>query len=539
MQLESQWPALNDKLEPIVSDDPEVKKSCAVVATADAKCTFTDELLDRYSSWFKLKRCMAWLLRYKKNLLAAVHERKHGMPSGLKKMDTIQPITVSEMLLAEHEVVKLVQRNCYPEEISALAHMKRVKKSSSLYKLNPMFEDDVLRLRGRLSYSELNKCQYILPKNHHVSELVIQHYHHVSGHSGREYVLSLLRKKFWIIHGNTAVRRVLSKCTNCRKIQGRVGEQKMADLPSDRLKINKPPFSSTGVDFFGPFMVKRGRAQVKRYALLFTCLTTRAVHIEVAHGLDTTSFLNGVNRFIARRGKPETIRSDNGGSFVRGEKEIRDGITAWNQSHIHTHLLQKGIDWIFNPPLGSHHGGIWERCIRTARKILNSLLRQQVVDDDGLNTLMCEVESIMNGRPITKVSDDQNDIEALTPNHLLMFQAGKSKLPIGVFYQDDQYQRRWRHIQYLADVFWRRWIKEYLPMLQERHKWNNPSRNFCIGDIVLLVDTTVPRNAWPIGKVVQVYPGRDQLVRRVQVRAKSGLYDRPIDKLILLDGISD
>jgi hypothetical protein len=145
----------------------------------------------------------------------------------------------------------------------------------------------------------------------------------------------------------------------------------------------------------------------------------------------------------------------------------------------------------------------------------------------------------MNGRPITKVSDDQNDIEALTPNHLLMFQAGKSKLPIGVFYQDDQYQRRWRHIQYLADVFWRRWIKEYLPMLQERHKWNHPSRNFCIGDIVLLVDTTVPRNAWPIGKVVQVYPGRDQLVRRVQVRAKSGLYDRPIDKLILLDGISD
>ena len=114
------------------------------------------------------------------------------------------------------------------------------------------------------------------------------------------------------------MRRVLSKCTNCKKIQGRVGEQRMADLPSDRLKINKPPFSSTGVDFFGHFMVKRGRAQVKRYALLFTCLTTRAVHIEVTHGLDTTSFLNGINRFIARRGKPETIRSDNGGSFVKG-----------------------------------------------------------------------------------------------------------------------------------------------------------------------------------------------------------------------------
>lgn len=208
-----------------------------------------------------------------------------------------------------------------------------------------------------------------------MSNLIIQHYHLASGHSGREYVLSLLRNKFWIIKANSAVRRLLSGCFSCRRRQAPVIQQKMADLPEDRVTADKPPFTFVGVGFFGPFMVKRGRSQVKRYGCIFTCMTIRAIHLEVTHSLDTDSFLNALRRFIARRGRPEQIRSDNGGNFVKGREDINEAVSEWNHQRINAYLLQLEIQWVFNPPAGSHHGGIWERCIRTVRKVLNTILK--------------------------------------------------------------------------------------------------------------------------------------------------------------------
>ena len=136
--------------------------------------------------------------------------------------------------------------------------------------------------------------------------------------------------------------------------------------------------------------------------------------------MDTDSFINSMRRFIARRGIPELMRSDNGTNFVGGNKELSSAIPQWNVQQIHGFFLQKHIKWIFNPPSGSHHRGVWERCIRTVRKVLNAVLKEQALDDEGLSTLMCEVEAIVNSRPITKSSDDPSDCEALTPNHLLL-----------------------------------------------------------------------------------------------------------------------
>ena len=184
----------------------------------------------------------------------------------------------------------------------------------------------------------------------------------------------------------------------------------MADLPESRVLPDKPPFTSVGVDYFGPFQVRRGRSLVKRYGVIFTCLAIRAVDLEVAHCLDTDSFLLALQRFIARRGQVKEIFSDNGTNFTSGERELRDAISYWNKEKIHNSLLQKNIKWSFNLPYGSHFGGIWERCIRTVRKILQALLREQIIDDERLLTLMCEVESIMNGGSITTVSGDPNDL---------------------------------------------------------------------------------------------------------------------------------
>ena len=167
----------------------------------------------------------------------------------------------------------------------------------------------------------------------------------------------------------------------------------MDDLPESRVLPDKPPFTSVGVDYFGPFQVRRGRSLLKRYCIIFTCLAIRAVHLEVAHCLDTDSFLLALRRFIARRGQVKEIVSDNGTNFTSGERELRDTISYWNQEKIHNSLLQKNIKWSFNPPYGSHFGGIRERCIRTVQKILQAILREQIIDHERLLTLMCKVES--------------------------------------------------------------------------------------------------------------------------------------------------
>ena len=242
----------------------------------------------------------------------------------------------------------------------------------------------------------------------------------------------------------------------------------MAALPADRVTPDRPVFTSVGVECFGPIEVKRGRSMLKGYGVLFTCLAVRAIHIEVAHSLDTSSFIAALRRFISRRGEPELMRSDNGGNFVAGNKELKEAV---NQQAIHDALLQRNIKWIFNPPSGSHFGGVWERCIRTARKVIGAVLKEQVLDDEGLSTLMCEVESIVNGRPITNVSDDPTDLQPLTPNQLLLMRSGPVAPP-GVFQKEHLYSRsRWHQIQYMADLFWKRWVREYLPLLQKRQKW--------------------------------------------------------------------
>lgn len=207
---------------------------------------------------------------------------------------------------------------------------------------------------------------------------------------------------------------------------------------------------------------------------------------------------------LALQSEPSTLKShtqkDNGTNLVDAEHEIRQAMKEWNQSQISEALLQRGVTWIFNPPAGSHHGGIWERQIRTVRKILTSLLKLQSLDDECLHTVMCEVEAVINGRPLTKSSDEVDEHEPLTLNHLLL--KGKPALPPGMFQKEDlYYKRRWRQVQYISEVFWKRWYREYLPLLEERQKWLEKKRNVKEGDVVLIVDERAPRGSWLMGKV--------------------------------------
>ena len=278
-------------------------------------------------------------------------------------------------------------------------------------------------------------------------------------------MLSEIRKKYWITNANSAARKILTKCVVCRRQRARVGEQKMSDLPQERLLPDLPPFTNTGVDYFGPLEIKRGRAVVKRWGVIFTCMTSRAVHIEVANSLDTSSCINALRRFISRRGQVKRLRSDNGTNFVGAKRELQKAFSAIKQDQIQKTLREQGIEWTFNPPGASHHGGIWERMIRSIRQVLCSVLKEQTVDDEGLQTILGEVEAILNSRPLTAVTTDPQDLHPLTPNDLLLLKA-EPILPPGLFEKSDQYpRRRWRQIQYLANLFWRRRMLEYLPLV--------------------------------------------------------------------------
>ena len=185
---------------------------------------------------------------------------------------------------------------------------------------------------------------------------------------------------------------------------------------------------------------------VKRYGAIFTCLAVRAVNLEISYTLDTDSFILALRRFIARRGQVKEIRSDNGTNFTGAERELRVMIEGWNQATIQEELLQKVIQWYFNPPAALHHGGAWERMIRSTRKILGSLVKEQTLDDESLQTLMCEAESIINGIPLTAISDDPKDLEPLTANHLLLLRQ-EASLPPGLFEKSQLYsKRRWLQV---------------------------------------------------------------------------------------------
>ena len=539
LTTESEWADHVQESAELTENDPEIKKEPKSFAVSVSEVyASVVRIVKRFSSWMNLLKFIAVCVRCQRRF--RLRKREPG-PNGHGNVGplSLEPMSCQDLDFAERELIMFDQRNAFPEEIETIKKGGCVKKSSCLAKLSPVLIGGVLRVGGRLSRAPLpdeSRHQIIISKDSPLGVLLIRFFHEKSGHSGREYVLALLRERFWLIRANTTARSVLSSCFQCKRRHGPAGEQKMADLPRSRVTPDQPPFTCVGIDYFGPFLVRQKRSLVKRYGAIFTCLALRAVHLEISHTLDTDSFILALRRFIARRGQVKEIRSDNGTNFTGAEKELRAMISSWNQAKIHDTLLQKGIKWVFNPPAASHHGGVWERLIRSTRKILGALTKEQVLDDECLQTLLCEAESIINGRPLTKVSDDPNDLEPLTPNHLLLLRQNES-LPPGLFEKNDTYsRRRWRQVQYLANVFWGRWKREYLPSLQERQKWFRPRRNFTVGDTVI-VDESTPRNVWPIGRITEVFPDRDGFVRRVRVKTKTSTLERPITKLCLLESI--
>ena len=247
------------------------------------------------------------------------------------------------------------------------------------------------------------------------------------------------------------------------------------------------PFTYTGVDVFGPWYIREGRKHVKRYGCIFTCMASRAIHLETMNSIDTDSFICALRRFMCRRGSVRQLRSDRGTNFVGAKGELTQAWNDMNQNQIHNFLLTKNCDWIqfeMNVPHASHMGGVWERQIKSVRSVISALMADlgDQLDDETLRTLFIEAENIVNSRPLTADVSDPNSLQPLTPMQLLTLKS-QVVLPLpGEFSRPDTYSRkRWKRVQFLANQFWQRWRKEYLQSLQTRGKWHNPRRNLQIG----------------------------------------------------------
>ncbi|XP_064624612.1 uncharacterized protein LOC135486060 [Lineus longissimus] len=425
------------------------------------------------------------------------------------------------------------------EELKTLKEDK-TKYRGSLKDLSPFIDKDgLIRVGGRLDRSDLPydaKHPIILPKNHHVTELVIRHYHKIGRHiRGVNGLLADIRVRFWPVNGREAVKKSGRGCIDCKKQRKQMCEQKMAPLPSLRANIPLRAFAHCGEDYGGPFPVKLTRnTRAKRYICLFTCLCSRAVHLEVAFGLDSASFLNALTRMTARRGRPLEIVSDNGTNFIGAERELRELLQEIEQTEVGEKLAEQGIHWHFNPPLGSHHGGVFESMIKAAKRGMKAILGEACITDEELLTAVTEVEGLLNARPLTYCSKDPKDETVLTPNHFLVGQAGGQLAPVVTDEIAFNPRNRWRYIQDLVKKVWIRWQKEYLSLLQNRPKWMEEREDLKIGDIVLMVDPNSPRGKWPLGRVSEVFPGEDRRVRTVQVYSEGKEWRRPVSKLALL-----
>ena len=492
--------------------------------------------IKKFSSWFALCKRTAWVLRAVRNFLASCF---HQIPPM-----TDHKLTCDEMNVAEVCLVRCAQQQGFPEDFKRLSQGNELHENSKLRPLQPFFDGscDAVRVGGRMRKDEQeieSKHQLLLPYEHHVTQLIVADAHLKLLHGGPEHMIATVRQRYWPVKCRMIAKKVMHSCMYCLRRTVKPAVPLMADLPRQRITSHTRPFYFSAVDYFGPMTVKRARSHVKRWGCLFTCLTTRAIHLELAESLETDDFIMVLSCFISRRGRPSEMYSDNGTNFRGIEKELRDGLSTMDQDKIHCYLLKNGVKWNFIPPHAPHFGGAWERLVRTVKTALRATLKEQCVSEMVLRTALLEVEAAVNSRPLTYNSSEPSDFTALSPNHFLY--GGHSTVsPLGEFHKSEiNSRKRWRQAQVVSDHLWQRWLKEYLPSLTVRTKWTIEKRNHQVNDLVLIVDPKVPRGQWILGRIIEVLPSDDGRVRAVRVKTSSGIFTRPVAKICVLEECMD
>ncbi|XP_055605793.1 uncharacterized protein LOC129753966 [Uranotaenia lowii] len=524
-QEESEWPA-----ESIVEVDTEEELVECLVHQEVQEQRMVD--WQNFSKWKILLRAVAFVRRFCLNFCCKVKKQP-----GLKG-----PLMKEELVKAEMIIFRWVQKEYYPLEYRWLkgatqCQIRKYVSNSPLIRLSPCLDqDNIIRLESRIvaaSYASFDtRYPIVLPKQHRVTQLILEDYHDKFLHANREMVVNEVRQRFHIGNLRSLVKRISKECLRCKVRKPRILMPRMAPLPKARLQAFVRPFTFVGLDYFGPLNVRIGRSTSKRWIALFTCLTIRAVCLEVVHSLSTESCKMAIRRFISRHGAPLEIYSDNGTNFVGAANELQKSLDHADIAESFTNTHTK---WIFNPPAAPHMGGAWERLLRSVKTAMAAMVITKTPDEETFVTIVREAEDVVNTRPLTFIPIDSEASEVLTPNHFLKLSSSGVTQPSKPL-RDDRlaYRNNWNNLNVLVDNFWKRWVKEYLPTIARRTKWFQDTPLIEVGDLVMVVDET-ERNGWIRGQVIRVADSKDGRRRRAWMQTDRGIIQRPVAKVARLD----
>lgn len=486
---------------------------------------------ERYSTFKKLVRVTAFVLRFISNI-----KKKQENSELLRNILTREEIDVATRMWILEE-----QR-----ELKSQTNYQNLEQQFGLYQ----DEYGILRCRGRLAHAPLpveSRYPIILPRGHYVSKLLVELCHKNVNHGGLKDTLTELRSHYWIPKGRQLVRKILFHCVKCRRLQGTPFKPPgHSDIPEGRLK-ETTAFTHIGVDHAGPLFVKQPGSSddgmQKVYICLFTCASSRALHLELAPDLSTEAFIRCLRRMIARRGIPSTITSDNSKTFKSAKKELSN---LYKHQEVCDFVANRGIKWDFILEKAPWWGGFYERMVQLVKRTLRKILGNARLTYEELMTVLVEVEGTLNSRPLTYVYSDVCE-QPLTPSHLVI---GKrlATLPDSSDLSDEEddahtLQKRARYLERLLKHFWNRWLKEYLVNLRESHRSKckkGQTRDISIGDIVIIHDENIARSKWRTGEVKELIKSNDSEVRGAVVRTltKRGTRStlrRPVQKLFPLE----
>jgi len=536
LQLEDQWPTWDTSSEALLiqlqEEDDQALEQVYVHCAQTPPASFVQIMvISKYSSLQKLLAVTAYVLRFIAIIQKGIHNTGHLTPSELSK--------------AKLKWLYTIQHEVFPEEIANLQSQSR-SRLPLVRQLRLFLDDDqLLRCGGRIHnalLSELAKFPYLLPSKHHFTKLNILHTHTQQHHSGVDATLTMVRQQYWIPSGRQCIRSLLRTCVICKKTAGRP-YQTPDPPPLVKCRVNAVhPFEVTEVDFTGALYVCSSDGEQKVYICLFTCAVSRAAHLEIVNDLTLQCFLQAFRRFTSRRSLPRLMISDNATTFLAAGEELQSLLSS---AALMDNLAKKGVEWRFIPKRAPWFSGFWERMIGLTKSALKRVLGRTHATIESLQTLVTEVETILNNRPLTPHnSPDVDDFHPITPAHLLY---GRPIITLPYYdvipdeiYErscgdDSEVRRRAKAQAAIISHFWSRWSKEYLNTLREFHRTTgNNVQTAKEGDVVQ-IHVDCPRVHWRLGVIEQLNKGADGLVRSAQLRTSTGRTNRPIAKLYPLE----
>ena len=345
---------------------------------------------------------------------------------------------------------------------------------------------------------------------------------HNEDHSGITRTVTKSRRKYWIIRGRKLAQKIKRSCYRCKLLDKMLAEQQMAPLPKSRLAI-APTFYTTSLDLFGPIEIKdtvKQRSRKKVWGVIFSCTVTRAMYLDVTEDYSTDTILQVIRRFVAVRGCPSEIQSDQSSQLIAAAKDIGELFKNWDWKVIHNWAANNKIKWTLAPAEGQHQNGLSESLIKSVKRTINHKICGHTLTFSELQMTFFEIANIINSRPLGVItSSDPEQPKPITPNDLILGRAS-SDVPQGPFDMKKSITKRFRFLQNLVTEWWESWYQVVLPSLVPSYKWLQRHRNVEVGDVCLIRYGKDKRATYRLGRVKEVKKGVDGLVRTVVLKYK-------------------